>query len=373
MKNILTFIIIFLSIATNAQPGYENRVYNITDLPKYYSILNKKYPDIYGLSIVVDSTSKDFAKLVLLKTHNELIFDIRVKKLPQEFNSIIFDSINKVSFFCNNITTDLSNIIGFKKTKEIIINEYKGANVPKILNQFYSLQSLFINESKHLKNIDALRDLKKLKLLSIDCSNLNKFPTFSKDNPLGHIILKGVHNNLNFKNLNSLKNLGGIEINIPKGIKEFPDYLTRNLRQIKINGNILSLSNLTIYPNVEYLRIVSIILKKFDIDFSNNEKIKNIAIVNSPKLKNIDAIYTCKNLEYLLLNGLPSIKEFDLKGLNLKKGLSIQATGITVIEPIEKIRKLSYLYICHNDYLNFEMEKKKSNQTIFNNGRLIRK
>lgn len=372
MKIILTSLILILSFSVRAQPGYIDKLYNVNDLPEDYVIQNQKQPHVYRLTIVIDFTSNDFSKLNLLKNHNELTFDIRTESLPKEFNSVVFDSINKLIFLCNGITKDLSNIKGFKHVKEFIINNFSGEKIPKQFKEFKNLESLHINISKNINDIDALKNVKKLKIISLDCSSLNKFPTFSKSNPIGQIMLNGVHNNLDFRNLSSLQKLGGIEITIPMELKDFPDYLPKNLKQIKVNGNILSLSNLTLYPNVEYIQIESTHLVCFDIDFKGNNSIKNIGIDNNPILKNIDAIYTCNGLEYLSLNELPALKEFDLKNLNLKKGLSIQATGLTTVKPIEKIKEFSYLYICHNDYLKIDIEPKNPNSSIFDNGRLLK-
>lgn len=374
MKHKLYILIAFILLSGVAfgQPGYVSYSYNLNELPESYASQNQKNPDNYRLSIIIDETTKDFSKLDLLKNHKELSFEIHTKNFPKEFNTIVFDSINKVYFSCNDITTDLSNIKGFKNAKEISIHNFAGTKIPKSFSGFSYLESLHIQESKNIYNIDALKNVESLRFVTIDCNSLKALPIFNPKVQISHIKLNGVHNNLDFKNLNTLQKLGGVEITIPDELKAFPDYLSKDLKQIRISGNILSVSNLTIYQNLEYLRIATTNLESFDVDFKGNTSIKNIGIFNNPKLKNIDAVYSCKGLEYLSLTALPALEEFDLKNLNLKQGLSISGTGIKTIKPIEKLEKLPKLYIQYNDYLKIDLESKGSKRDIFNNGKLVK-
>lgn len=375
MKQKLYIIISFLLLSGVAfgQPGYVRQSYNLNDLPEYYASQNQKKPKTYRLSIIIDETTTDFSKLDLLKNHKELSFEIHTKNFPKEFNTIVFDSINKVYFSCNDITTELSNIKGFKNAKEISIYNFAGTKIPKSFSDFNGLETLHIELSKNINNIDALKNVESLRFLTIDCNSLKAFPIFNQKVQISHIKLNGVHNNLDFKNLNTLQKLGGVEITITDELKVFPDYLSKDLKQIRISGNILSVSNLTFYQNLEYIRIANTNLKKFDVDFKGNTSIKNIGIFNNLKLQNIDAVYSCEGLEYLSLTALPALEEFDLKNLNLKQGLSISGTGIKTIKPIEKLKKLSYLYIKYNDYLKIDIESKGSKRDIFNNGKLVNK
>ena len=374
MKKQLFILISFILLSGTAfgQPGYIRQSVNLNNLLENDASLNQQHPDIYLLSIIIDETTTDFSKLDLLKNHKEIVFDIRTEHLPKEFNTVVFDSINKVYFSCNDITTDLSNIKGFKNAKEISIHNFAGTKIPKSFRDFNVLETLHIASSKNINNIDALKNVESLRFVTIDCSSLKAFPTFNQKVQISHIKLNGVHNNLDFKNLNTLQKLGGVEITIPDELKEFPDYLSKDLKQILISGNILSVSNLTIYQNIEYIRIATTNLERFDVDFKGNTSIKNIGIFDNPKLKNIDAVYSCKGLEYLSLTALPSLEEFDLKNLNLKQGLSISSTGIKTIKPIEKLKKISYLSIQHNDYLKIDLESKGSKRDIFNNGKLVK-
>lgn len=274
MKIIFVLLIVILSIATNAQPGYYHESHNINDLKEEYVQLNLQYPRIYELTIVIDSTTKDFSNLNMLKKHKELTFDINIKKLPNDFNSIILDSLTEVNLLCNGITKDLTNIRGFKEAKRVNINDFSGNVIPNTLSEFNNLEELSLHKFPNITNVNALRDLKKLRLLLLDCNNLNDFPEFSKKTPISFIILNNVHNNLNFQNLNLLQKLVGIEIIIPKQLDKFPGYLSKKLKQIRINGNILSLENLTLYPNVEFIQIKSTLLERFDVDFKGNKSIK---------------------------------------------------------------------------------------------------
>lgn len=372
MKIILAILTILLGFAAKAQPGYIRQSYNLNDLPEYYASQNQKNPDNYRLSIIIDETTTDFSKLDLLKNHKEISFEIHTKNFPKEFNTVVFDSINKVYFSCNDITTDLSNIKGFKKAKEISIHNFVGTKIPKGFSDFNGLESLHIQSSKNINNIDVLKNIESLRFITIDCNSLKAFPIFNQKVQISHIKLNGVHNNLDFTNLNTLQKLGGVEITIPDELKEFPNYLSKDLKQILISGNILSVSNLTLYQNLEYIRIATTNLERFDVDFKENTSIKNIGIFNNLKLQNIDAVYSCKGLEYLSLTALPSLEEFDLKNLNLKQGLSISGTGIKTIKPIEKLEKLPKLHITYNDYLRIDIDSKGSKRDIFGNGKLIK-
>lgn len=372
MKIILTILTIIIGFTAKAQPGYIRQSVNLNNLLENDASLNQQHPNIYQLSIIIDETTTDFFKLELLKKHKEIVFDIRTEHLPKEFNTLVFDSINKVVFSCNDITTDLSNIKGFKQATEISIHNFAGTKIPKSFRDFFYLESLHFQESRNINNIDALKNIESLRFVTIDCSSLKAFPIFNQNVQISHIKLNGVHNNLDFKNLNTLQKLGGIEITIPDELKEFPDYLSKNLKQILINGNILSVSNLTFYQNLEYIKIANTEMKRFDVDFKDNTSIKNIGVFNNPKLQNIDAVYSCKGLEYLSLTELPALEEFDLKNLNLKQGLSISRTGVKTIKPIEKLEKLSKLYIQYNDYLKIELQHNGSRRDIFGNGKLVK-
>src|SRR5690606_28992388 len=372
MRIILTILTIIIGFSAKAQPGYIRQSVNLNNLLGNDASLNQQHPHIYQLSIIIDETTTEFSKLILLKKHREIVFDIRTEHLPKEFNTIVFDSINKVVFSCNDITTDLSNIKGFKQAREISIHNFAGTKLPKSFRNFNRLESLHIQSSNKINNIDALKEVESLNFVTIDCSSLKEFPIFNKNVQITHLKLNGIHNNLDFKNLNTLHKLGGVEITISDELKEFPDYLTKNLKQILISGNILSISNLTFYQNLEYIKIANTDLEKFDIDFKDNISIKNIGIFNNPKLQNIDAVYSCKGLEYLSLTELPALEEFDLKNINLKQGLSILKTGIKTIKPIEKLEKLSYLYIKHNDYLKIDIDKQSPKRDIFSNGKLVK-
>lgn len=371
MKIILTLLTIIIGFTAKAQPGYMSYSYNLNELPESYANQNQKNPDNYRLSIIIDETTKDFSKLDLLKNHKEISFEIHTKNFPKEFNIIIFDSINKVVFSCNDITTDLSNINGFKQAKEISIHNFAGTKIPKSFGNFPYLESLHIQESKKINNIDALKNIESLRFATIDCNSLKAFPIFNQKVQISHIKLNDVHNNLDFTNLNTLQKLGGVEITISDELKEFPNYLSKDLKQILISGNILSVSNLTFYQSLEYIRIANTNLERFDVDFKGNTSIKNIGIFNNLKLQNIDAVYSCKGLEYLSLTALPVLEEFDLKNLNLKQGLSISGTGVKTVKPIEKLEKLPKLYIQYNDYLKIDLESKGSKRDIFYNGKLI--
>lgn len=374
MKKQLFILISFilLSGVVFGQPGYIRQSVNLNNLLENDVSLNQQHPDIYLLSIIIDETTIDFSKLDLLKNHKEIVFDIRTEHLPKEFNTVVFDSINKVYFSCNDITTDLSNIKGFKKAKEINIHNFAGTKIPKSFRDFFYLESLHFQESKNINNIDALKNVESLRFVTIDCNSLKAFPVFNQKVKISHIKLNGVHNNLDLKNLNTLQKLGGVEITIPDELKEFPDYLSKNLKQIRISGNVLSVSNLTFYPNLEYIRIATTNLESLDVDFNGNTSIKNIGIFDNPKLKNIDAVYSCKGLEFLSLTALPALEEFDLKNLNLKQGLSISETGIKTIKPIERLEKLPKLYIKYNDYLKIDIDKKGPKRDIFSNGKLVK-
>lgn len=374
MKKQLFILISFILLSGTAfgQPGYIRQSVNLNNLLENDASLNQQHPDIYLLSIIIDETTTDFSKLDLLKNHKEIVFDIRTEHLPKEFNTVVFDSINKVYFSCNDITTDLSNIKGFKKAKEINIHNFAGTKIPESFRDFFYLESLHFQESKNINNIDALKNVESLRFVTIDCNSLKAFPVFNQKVQISHIKLNGVHNNLDLKNLNTLQKLGGVEITIPDELKEFPDYLSKDLKQIRISGNILSVSNLTLYQNLEYIRIANTNLERFDVDFKGNTSIKNIGIFDNPKLLNIDAVYSCEGLEFLSLTELPALEEFDLKNLNLKQGLSISSTGIKTIKPIEKLKKISYLSIQHNDYLKIDLESKGSKRDIFNNGKLVK-
>lgn len=374
MKHKLLILISFILFSGVAfgQPGYIRQSVNLNRLLENDASLNRQYPRTYLLSIIIDETTTDFSKLDLLKNHKELSFEIHTKSFPKEFNTIVFDSINKVYFSCNDITTDLSNIKGFKNAKEISIHNFAGTKTPKSFRDFNGLETLHIQESKNINNIDALKNVESLRFVTIDCNSLKAFPIFNQKVQISHIKLNGVHNNLDFKNLNTLKKLGGVEITIPDELKEFPDYLSKDLKQILISGNILSVSNLTFYQNLEYIRIATTNLERFDVDFKGNTSIKNIGFFDNPKLQNIDAVYSCKGLEYLSLTALPALEEFDLKNLNLKQGLSISGTGIKTIKPIEKLEKLPKLYIKYNDYLKIDIDKQGPKRDIFNNGKLVK-
>lgn len=66
------------------------------------------------------------------------------------------------------------------------------------------------------------------------------------------------------------------------------------------------------------------------------------------------------------------MKEFDLKNLDLNRGLSIQATGIITIKPIEKLKKLPRLYIKYNNYLKIDLETKSPKRDISDNGKYVK-
>lgn len=372
IKTILYFIAFVINIIANAQPGYVDINRNIDDLTIEDAIANKENPSFYKLTIVIDSTSSDFSKLNFLKQHKHLTFNIKKTVFPKAFNEIIFDSIQQVTFLCNDVVIDIKNIKGFKKATELHFNNFSGKKLPSVLTEFEKLEFLNLENAKKLQDVKILRSIKNLSRFILNCSNLNFFPRF-KENRVKAIELIDLSKNTNLTNLQTLDSLLSIKFDIATTLEEIPTYLSKNLINIRINGNINTIANLKIYPNLQHLNLENTQLQSFDVNLKESENLNNIHLKQNKKMTDISGIYTCKNLEYLLISGLPMLKEFHFKNLNLKSGLTIQYSGVTKIEPMKKIYELGYLYLTENNYLDINLDPVKSKWTVRNNGQMLLK
>lgn len=241
------------------------------------------------------------------------------------------------------------------------------------MTYFDNLEFLNLGTAQNLKNVKVLPRIKKLRRLILNCSSLKTFPQFKKGNNLKGLELTDLNQNFNLTKLKTLDNLFNIKFDIAAKLQEIPPYLSKSLVNISVNGNIGSISNLNLYPNLRYISIINTQLKSFDVNLENNKNLINIHLKRNKKMADIKGIYTCKNLEYLLISGLPLLKKFHFKNLNLKQGLTIQNSGIIKIEPMEKLYELEYLYLTHNDYLNINIDPIKRKWTVWNNGKKLEK
>ena len=292
-------------------------------------------------------------KIVSCERFETLKFLFQLKSVPTKFNEIQFKKLNYVEIDCNNSVKNLKNISGFKNVKFFRISNFKGKNLPNTLREFDTIYNLTIENSKFLKNVNILNEIKIHHLSLIKCQSVNKLPNL-ENSSIGILWLFDLSKKFEIENLNSLLDLEVLytyNVNFPS----ITGKLTNSLKNVTISNNIelITLENLSFCKNLDRIEIKSCPkFKSFDITLEQRE-MDQIVLSENENLENLTNVFKAKRIRNLKLRDLPSLNSIVLSDSQIDR-LEIVNTGLIKIENVERIEKINNLYIYENENLQID-------------------
>lgn len=269
------------------------------------------------------------------------------------------------------------------QSKEIWIDLRDEANQEDLIyicKKFSNIGNLSIEiNDKLIKNLDPLKNIIKLKKLSIengtaknskiDLATLRAFNTLesikltffdidattplSVHENLKEIFFSGTEvNSLDFlkstKNLTSLR-LGGV-------VKDYsPIGTLKKLKTLSLsikNKDLRFLNNLEKLENLDFAFANKITSFK---NLKNCKNLRNLNVRNCENLIDISTLKENKNLEYINLEGAKSLSNISSLSscINLKI-LDLKRTAITDLSPLNTLKNLTQLYIAYTKIKNIK-------------------
>lgn len=223
----------------------------------------------------------------------------------------------------------------------------------EILKDFTQLEYLDLSYNPiYTQSLKYLNDLKKLKELHLNCTNITDTSPLGGIVSLEKLFLEGSDVLDRVNGLEGLKNLIQLEIDLTE-IRDFKNvHVSDSIRFLSAKSTIDKISGLDRFPNLEELYLMSNCFEKIE-GLDQLKSLKRLNLFDSG-ISDIQGLDNLTNLEILDL-GANEISEIKgLSSLKKLKKLSLGFNKLSKVNNLEGLPQLEYLLLDGNYITEFD-------------------